>query len=331
MTDLHDLLEQDGRQWRDGFVAPDLDAMLAEVTRSQRSRARWAWPILAAVLLLAVPLVTLLLRPDSRHASPGGTSSPASSSSPAPKPGSRLLGLVPWTGVAVSQGQDGRSVSVWVDIDRTPNWCMTTLLPVLQASAVEQPSRITIEVRAYEPPGYQPPTVAPGTVLGCAGVGHRPVPLLVHLSAPIAGRSLLDAATGQSHALQQAAQMPSVTRLPAGYVDAGSSPDLGQSSPEGDLQFGAPRFNASHTYRNGNNLLALVRYQNNPPASFLQVQATGTVLGHPAQLGYGYHSPAWVCADWSASGYSWQFCSYGIGAYAPLSFPELLAAANSLR
>lgn len=329
MTEVHDLLEQDGRHWRDGFVAPDFDAVLAEVTRPRHSRARWVWPIVAAVLLLVVPLVTVLV---SRHASPGGTSAPAATSSTGPTPTTMLLGLVPWTGAAVSQGPDGRAVSVWVDIDRTPNWCMGAELPVLQARAVEKSSQVTIEVRAYEPPDYRPPTVPPGSVLGCAGVGHQPVPMLLRLSAPIGRRSLVDAATGQTHALRQAAELPSVTRLPAGYVDAGSSPDLARQKSEDDmLQFGFLPVDASHTYRNGNNLLSLMRYQEkNLPASFVQVKTTGTVLGHPARLGYGFRSPEWVCAAWSAGGQPWLFCSFGIGSYTPLSFAELLAAANSL-
>jgi hypothetical protein len=320
MTDVHDLLERDGRQWRDGFRPPDLEVMLGEATRPGRSRARWVWPVVAAVLLLTVPLITLLLRSNPRHDQPAVT----------PPPGAKPLGSVPWMGVAVSQGADGRSVSVWVDIDKT-KWCVDSAFPVYQASTVEKPTRVTIEVRAYEPVGYQPPSVPPGAVLACAAVGHFPVPILVHLSAPLGRRSLVDAATGQSHPVRQAADMPSLTKLPAGYVDAGSSPAPNELGSDDGLQFGLLRFGATHTYRNGGNLLTLERYQGKPLAPVQPVQATGTVLGHPAQIGGRYNSTAYRCAGWSAGGYTWQLCSGGIGPHTLLGVTELLAVANSIR
>lgn len=315
-----------------GFAAPDLDVMLDEVIRPGRSRARWVWPIAAAVLLLTVPLITLLLRSNSHPAHPATR----------PTPASKLLGSVPWTGVAVSQGHDGRSVSVWVDTQRTPDWCRDAGLPVLQASTVEKPDKITIQVRAYGPPGYQPPTFPPGTLLGCPAVRLLPIPLLVQLSAPIGQRSLVDATTGQSHPVGQAADLPSLTGLPAGYVDEGATPELGRADKETVDQFGVLQFAARRTYRNGNDGLTLERYQNKPtvPAEYVQLNATGTVLGHPAQVVGGRGSTPGLgstragCVEWSGDGYDWQLCPQDFEDYLTnrsFTAAELLDLANSLR
>jgi hypothetical protein len=282
------------------------------------------WPIVAAVLLLTVPLITLLLRSNSHPAHPASR----------PTPASKLLGSVSWTGVAVSQGHDGRSVSVWVDAQRGLDWCMDAGLPVLRASTVEQPGKITIQVRAYQPIGYRPPTAPPGAQLGCSAVRWLPVPLLVRLSAPIGQRSLVDATTGQSHPVRQAADMPSLTGLPAGYVDEGSTPELGRADKVTVVQFGVLNYAARRTYRNGNNDgLTLDRYQKKPiePAAYVQVNATGTVLGHPAQVVGGRGSTPGLgstkagCVEWSGDGYSWQLCGGSFTA------AELLDLANSLR
>jgi len=206
-------------------------------------------------------------------------------------------------------------------------------LPELQVSAVETSSRITIEVRASQPAGYEPPTPAPGNEMGCSLVGHLPVPVLVQLHALIGRRSLVDAATGQSHALQQAAALPLISTPPNGYLDEGSTPVLGQTKFQEIRQYGDLRFAAARSYRNGNNLLTLVRYQQAAPA--LQVQTTGTVLGHPAQVGYLSGSgTATLCAGWSGAGYDWRLCSEAYQQFQPhtsLTAAGLLDAANSLR
>jgi len=308
MTDLHELLQRDGRRWQADFRPPDLDAMLAEATR-RAPRARWAWPIVAAVLLLTIPLATVLLRSNPRHRLPAV----------AARPDLRVLGSVPWV-TAVDQG-NGRSVSVSVDVNRS-SWCLDFGLPVLRASAVESPTRIVIRVQAYQPAGFHPPTAPPGSVLGCSAVGHAPVPVLVELHAPIGRRSLVDAATGQSHPVEQAAELPSLTKLPAGYVDGGSSPAQGAA--------------AQRVYRNGSDLLILMRSVPGTLQVFAvtQVQATGTVAGHPAKVGGFPGSRAYRCAVWSSGGYTWQLCSTGVPSedpQAPLSAAELLAVANSIR
>jgi hypothetical protein len=326
MTDLNELLEQDGRRWRAGFQPPDLDAMLAGTTRSRTRRARWAWPIIAAVLLLTVPLITVLVRSNARHAQPAVPS----------QPGLTLLGSVPWV-AAVGQG-DGSSVSVYVDVDETPGWCLDAGLPVLRASTVEAGSRIVIRVQAYQPAGFSPPAVPPGSVLGCSAIGHLPVPLLVRLRSPTGHRGVIDATTGKSYPLEPAADLPSLSMLPAGYVDAGSGPVHvpAPGSPTGPVHTPATEGPTRRSYRNGSDFVFLIRDASEAslPYAVRQVQGTGVVLGHPAKVGGLPGGDTYRCVVWSGDGYSWEVCSTGMQngqPWAPLSAAELLRIANSMR
>jgi hypothetical protein len=314
MTDLDELLHAEGRRWQAGFQPPPLDPMVA-TAQSTTGRSRWAWPILAAVLLLAVPLVTVLLR-HSTHIVRPGASAPGSKATSKLK----LYGAVPWV-QAVSQ-LDGKSVRVYVDIDKTPNMGCLIEFPVLQASAVETSSQITIRVQAYQPADYVEPTAAPGTVLGCNAIGHLPVPLLVNLGGPIDGRDLVDASTGKTHQPGPAVDLPSLSTLPPGYLDAGSGPWV--------IGVGSSGI-AEHTYRNGGNFLNLDRVPTGRTLLYAvkPVEATGTVLGHPATVG---GPGAYRCAAWSDRSYTWQLCSSRLGSETDLLSPgELLALANSIR
>ena len=55
----------------------------------------------------------------------------------------------------------------------------------------------------------------------------------------------MEATTEESHPVRQAADMPSLTKLPAGYVDAGSTPPLGAMDNGAIDQFGIMQFAAS--------------------------------------------------------------------------------------
>jgi hypothetical protein len=311
MTDMDELLQRDARQWQAEFQPPELSAMVATATRPAPPRARWAWPILAAVLLLAVPLVTVARR-QHRH-----STVIRSVTSPAPL-FTKLLGSVPWV-QAVSQ-PDRRSVTVYVDIDRTPGLACIDELPVLRAGVAVTGSQVTIRVQAYLPPGYQIPTPQPGTVSGCTVMGHHPVPLLVPLPEPLGGRTLVDASNGKSLPVTQAVELPLVTVPPFGYTDAGISP------VEGGM--------VERSYLKGSSLLALVRTQaGHPFYPTSQVEATGTVLGHPAKVSTVGQAQARIrCVTWSDDSYSWQLCSVGLEPAATLlPATELLTAANSIR
>ena len=304
MTDLDELLQRDARRWQAEFQPPELAAMVAMATRP--ARARWAWPILAAVLLLAIPLLTVVLRQT--HSAGGHR--PGSSAS-----GLKLFGSLPWV-KAVSQ-PDGRSVSVFVDINHPPGGGCFLAFPVLQASTVETSGQVTIRVQAYQPTDY--PTLPPDVPVGCAAVELFPEPLLVSLGGPLAGRSLVDASTGKAYQDVQAADLPSLSKPPPGYLDEGSSPAQPTDLPPGLVD---------RTYRKGGEELKLIRGRagSRPFYSLNQVEATGTVLGHPARV--GGPGSQYRCAEWSDSSYLWQLCATGRDVLP--SAPELLIVANSI-
>ncbi|HEU5271566.1 MAG TPA: hypothetical protein VFU36_16685 [Jatrophihabitans sp.] len=92
-------------------------------------------------------------------------------------------------------------------------------------------------------------------------------------------------------------------------------------------QFGIVPFGASRDYRHGNDLLTLERYRKRPALSFSPIQMTGTVSGHPAQVGIDY-------VDWSGDGYDWRLEHMAFQNYLPharFTAAELLAIANSMR
>jgi len=227
---------------------------------------------------------------------------------------------------AVSQ-PDGKSVSVFVDIDKTPNKECFVDFPVLQASVVETGSRITIRVQAYQPPDFVEPTAAPGTALGCSAVGHLPVPLLVNLGGPIAGRSLVDASTGKTYQPAQAADLPALTNPPTGYHDTGSSPAQAPYQLRGVAQ---------RSYRNGGRMLILIRSPLGSQTVYpiRRVETTGTVLGQPAKVGTLEASDnRYRCGAWSDPSYGWQLCSIDLEPLPSdlLSATELLTLANGIR
>ncbi|HET6209620.1 MAG TPA: hypothetical protein VFD94_04515, partial [Jatrophihabitans sp.] len=139
----------------------------------------------------------------------------------------------------------------------------------------------------------------------------------------------IDASTGHSHPAEQAADLPSLTKLPAGYLDAGSSSVQTAGTRQATSM---PPGAVGHTYRNGSQLLTLTRVRAGSRSFYelSQVEATGTVLGAPAEVG-GPGDGGYRCATWSDSSDTWQLCSIGIGATGQLSAAELLIIANSMR
>jgi hypothetical protein len=77
------------------FTPPGLDGMLAAALDAGRPRRRWVWPAVAAVLLLAIPLVTVLLVRHGR--TDGQPAQPAHSVHPVPNTTPVSVGPVPWT------------------------------------------------------------------------------------------------------------------------------------------------------------------------------------------------------------------------------------------
>jgi hypothetical protein len=268
-------------------------------------------------VLLVIPLATVLsIRGSHRSPAPAAShpsgTHPSSTTTNSPPDG--LLGDVEWSSPVLQI--DGRTMTVAVDVNRTPHYCLDYGQPDLRGVTSENSTTVTITVRAYPPSNPLPmPTPAPGTVLGCSEIGHPPVPLSVKLSQPLGDRALIDGTTGTRYSVLKASTLPAPSYLPAGYVDKG-------------VQWydHVPPFQVVHAYLNGLEGLRLIRSQGLLTAPGERVLTTGTVLGHPAKVAesnsYG------TCAAWSDPAYSWSLCSTGI---LPLSAGELLRIANSIR
>lgn len=204
---LDSLLAEHARRSRAAFTPPALDGMLSSAVDSSRPRRRWVWPVLAAVLLLAIPLITVLLV---RH---GRTSSQPAH--PAPK----LIPVGPvqwadpvWTGHAIQfavilpQAEACRGV------------------PSIQAKVTEDSaSSVTIVATEYINPDpaaesklqkeiCSAPIVAGAT----ASYGGA-----VTLSKPWNGRTAIDGTSQQTFRVLDASFVPSIHGLPAAFHSQG--------------------------------------------------------------------------------------------------------------
>jgi hypothetical protein len=250
-------------------------------------------------------------RPTGSHPSPSTTHSQPTG----------MLGGVEWSSPVVQS--DGKTITVAVNVNRTPDLCLDYGLPVLRGVVSETATTVSVTVQAFPPSNAVPrPTPAPGTVLGCSAIGHPPVPLSVKLDQPLGNRSLIDGTTDTSQPMLKASTVPAPTYLPAGYVDRGfrwqdaTSPNPNQ---------------ALHDYSGPDGELQVVRGRGPDPFSpYDPLMIIGEVLGHPARLVNG--SPSGTCLTWRDSEYWWAVCSVGsAGGAGPLGDGELHRIGNSIR
>jgi hypothetical protein len=305
---IEQLLDRQGEHWRSRFVPPALDGMLAVATAPAHRRSRWVWPLVAAIALLVIPLVTVV-------AVQGPQRSPTATHAPG------FLGRVDWSSAVLQI--DGRTVTVAAEVDRTPNYCLDFGVPALHGVVSETARRVTITVQAFRPIHPSPtPSVPPGAVLGCSAVGHRPVQVSVALGQPLGNRTLIDSTTGTRHRVFEASSLPAPSYLPAGYVDQGISwrEDISQSQ-------------VLHDYIAPGGELRVVRGHGDTTPPDQQMVTTGTVLGHPAQVTRNSYPPIRSCVVWNDPEYSWAICSVEPpGARrAPLGAADLLRIGNSMR
>jgi hypothetical protein len=301
------LLDRHGKHWRTTFVPPPLEGMLAVATAQTQHRTRWLWPLAAAVALLVIPLLTVV----------GISGSHRSATHPA-----GFLGDLDWTGAVLQN--DPRMLTIAVDINKTPNYCLDYGLPDVRAMASETATRVIIRAHALRPSHPSPtPSVPAGAGLACSGRGYSPVTVTVQLEQPLGTRSLIDAKTGIQRPVLEASTLLTPSWLPAGYVDLGFQ-----------WQDDNPKSQVLHRYGKGGAELWVVRgYEFPAPAPDERVLSTGTVLGHPAKVTAQAISPGVACMTWKDSKYSWLICSRGVAGaqHAPLSAGELLRIGNSMR
>lgn len=308
---VEQLLERDGERWRSAFSPPPLAGMLAVAAASPRHRARWIWPLAAAVLLLVIPLATV-----------AGTHHSHKPSAPATNRSIGYLGNIDWADAVLLA--DGRTMTISADINHTPEICLDYGLPNTRAVVSETATAVTITVQAFRPSHPSPtPSVQPGSVLGCSAVGYLAPPLTIRLSQPLGSRTLIDATTGHHHPVLRASTLLTPTYLPAGYVDQGIQWHEELQQPQ-----------VLHDYTGPGVELRVVRGYGFRAESDQQTLGTGTVLGHPAKVIQNTNLPGRICVLWDDPEYSWSICSdsHTPGARrAPLDAAELLRIGNSMR
>lgn len=248
-----------------------------------------------------------------------GSHSAATGSGPAgtgPTPAG-ALGAVDW--IAPVLQPDG-SVTVFADIDETPNYCLVDGVPRLTATAEETDSTVKITVWAYRPAGGS------ATPRGSSSGACRPItrPAVPVSTAPLhqslGSRTLTDAKTGHRHPVLIASEVAAPRFVPGGY----SQPILSWDESSPDL------VTRSYSGPNGQSLLIERRPLPDQPVYDEQVLARGTVLGHVARVVQTGNFADNVCAIWSDPKHVWWVCSQG-QPKAALKPASLLRVGNSLR
>lgn len=209
MRDIDEILRADAQRWQARSPEPpDFTAALETAVGTTVSRYHsWRLPVaVAATVALVVGAVTLALnlgRTSSSHEQQRqGPASIVVNGKTIP-----YAGVVPWAG-PISYASDRSVVYVYADNDQIHGVADVCGVDADRARVVEETnSLITIRVSGFAFP--LPEGVA------CAGVGLPPVPVAVHLSAPLAGRTLIDAIDGKSHRVLDAATIPMPHFVPA--------------------------------------------------------------------------------------------------------------------
>ncbi|HTZ43638.1 MAG TPA: hypothetical protein VMB79_07225 [Jatrophihabitans sp.] len=280
---------------------PDPDP--APVPARRRRLALFAALAVLAVLVVAIAGWQL---GRSGHNDAGSGAAATHPTPPAP-PGS--LGIVDW--IAPVLEHDG-AVTVYADVDATPDYCLTSGVPRLESAAVENGNQVTITVTAYRPAKVT-------TSKACASIGHAPVPVTTRLAKPLGSRTLVDAATGQRHPVLAADSMPDAGYLPTGYREQPLTWD--ESNPD--------IVTRDFTGPNGQSLLLERRPLPDQPLYNELVLDRGTVLGHPARVAKTRNFDDNVCAIWTDAHHVWWACSQG-SPRAALSPAVLLRIGNSV-
>jgi hypothetical protein len=201
---LDSLLTEHARRSRAAFTTPALDGMLGAALDAGRPRRRWVWPVLAAVLLLAIPLITVLLV---RH---GRTNS-----QPA-HPNTKLVEVGPvsvtdpvWTGHSIQftaqfsrACQGARSIQAKVTADSA-----TSVTIVATEYLNPDPAAVSKFER-------QICTDPPPNMKSYGGGG-------VELPEPLKGRTVIDGTTRTTLRVLDASIVPSIPGLPPTFHSRG--------------------------------------------------------------------------------------------------------------
>jgi hypothetical protein len=206
MPSIEDQLRDDAARWRDSASQPPalsnaVDTTLARSTGSKRRR----YGLMLAAVASVAAVVGLVVVVAHQSAPPSPAERPPAAPPFITVHGDRLdyAGDVPWAD-SVSDPADPRVVYVFADNNRTQltiNACaVENDRPVVRETA----HSVTISVAGYAhtlPEGGR-----------CLTPGPRPVPVAVHLGAPLGDRALIDG-QGNRHRVLDAATVPMPTEV----------------------------------------------------------------------------------------------------------------------
>jgi hypothetical protein len=213
--------------------------------------------------------------------------------SSAPSAPAGALGAVDWTAPVL---QPDGSVTVFADVDATPNYCLADGVPRLTATAAESGSAVQITVWAFRP------ATASSSSGSCRQITRPVVPVsTAPLGQPLGSRTLTDTKTGHQHPVLTASSVPVPGFVPAGY----DQPILSWDETAPDL------VTRSYTGPAGQSLLIERRPLPDQPLYDEKLLATGSVLGHSARVVQSGSFADNVCAIWSDPQHVWWVCSNG--------------------
>jgi len=271
---LDRLLIEHARRSRAEFTPPGLDGMLSSVVDSGRPHRRWVWPVLAAVLLLAIPLITVLLVRHSRtHEQPA---------QPLPVSKAVLLGPVPWRD-PVWTGD-----SIWL-VARVPPSQYCKGVPRIQAKVTEAgATSVTIVANVYVDPRAVMPELQKQicSSSGPDSSGEIGISSDVGLPEPLAGRSAVDGTTHHTYKVLDASIIPSIPGLPPAFHSTAYSGDQGSVTHHWVVDD-----------RRNEITLTVVPIKSALGSSWLhegKPSTIGLVNGHQTRLGSGQHSIIWT-------------------------------------
>ena len=316
--DLDTLLRRHGQTWQDDFTPPPLAPMLETATGPSRGH-RWVPALVAAVLILAIPIGTVVALHHNRAVGPA-TDRVFVIPDTITEKGKTLHRFddADWSDAVVSA--DGKQVTVLADVDTIAGCGVPPIRGFVSAETGES---VTIAVDAYH---ADAPSPSADTPTACFGVGHSPEPVAVTLQTALGNRRLIDLDGGETHAVLRSQSMPQPAYLPAGYSAGQLTWD--ETGRNRSVVRTYPLAPAPPSVENA---VTVTRWVSPAPPTYEpQILAHGIVLGHAAVIQQSRNFPDSVCAQWSDSTYDWLVCSSGYPT-APLGADELLKIANSLR
>ncbi|HEX4729228.1 MAG TPA: hypothetical protein VH298_15590 [Jatrophihabitans sp.] len=306
---LDELLAGYARSWNAGFTAPPLAGMLEQATSRPGHRRRWLLPAVAAALLLAIPLITVLLV---RH---GRTAEQPAQPLPNTKP--VLVGPVPWRD-PVWTGN-----SIWFVARVSPSQYCKGVASIHADVTEDGAASVTIVASLYTNPDRSAMTELQKEMCSNPSPdssGEVGISSSVDLPEPLAGRSAFDGMAHLAHKVLDARMITSIPALPPIFHDFAYSgvTDTNMVSHDWVLD----------NLRDGVSLSAVPI--DSPTGSSWLHQGTpstiGLVNGHQTRLGPGQHT-----ITWENGAYVYQIVETSEGGdYHRLSLTQLLDLARSV-